>query len=183
MLLDRVEQRRRLQLVARRARPGLVDDPPLVDRLLHARDDQALAERVHPPVAKLDHLGEVVARVDVHDREGEPARPERLLGEPQEHDRVLAPGEEEDRPLPLGGDLAHDVDRLGLELVEVAQGHGQRRAHACVTASCSSRSRTTRADSLGLTPVVSMRTSGFAGSSYGALTPVKSEISPAKAAA
>ena len=39
--LDRVEQRRRLQPVARRARAGLLDDAALVDRLLHGGDDRA----------------------------------------------------------------------------------------------------------------------------------------------
>ena len=119
--LDRVEQRRRLELVSRRARPGLVDDPAFVDRLLDARDDEPLAELCDAPIAELDHLGEVVAGVDVHDREGELPRPEGLLGQPQQHDRVLAAGEEQHGPLELGRDLAHDVHRLGLELVEVRE--------------------------------------------------------------
>ncbi len=127
VLLDRVEQRRRLQLVPRRARPGLLDDAALVDRLLDARDDEALAELGDAAVAVLDHLGEVVARVDVHDRERELRRAERLLGEPQHDDRVLAAGEEQHRPLTLGGDLAHDVDRLGLERVEMRE----RARHVC----------------------------------------------------
>ena len=121
VLLDRVEQRRRLQLVPRRARAGLLDDAALVDRLLHRGDEQRLAELGDAAVAVLDHLGEVVARVDVHDREGELAGPERLLREPEQHDRVLAAGEEEHRPLELGRELAHDVDRLRLELVEVGE--------------------------------------------------------------
>ncbi len=44
VLVDRVEQGRRLQPVARRARPRLLDHAPLVDRLLHAGHDQPLAE-------------------------------------------------------------------------------------------------------------------------------------------
>ena len=56
--------------------------------------------------------------------------PERLLGEPQQHDRVLAAGEEQHRPLALGGDLAHDVDRLGLELVEVRERRAASRGDA-----------------------------------------------------
>ena len=125
VLLDRVEQRRRLELVARGARARLLDDAALVDRLLDARDDEALAELGDAAVAELDHLGEVVAGVDVHDREREAAGPEGLLGEPQQHDRVLAAGEEQHRPLALGGDLAHDVDRLGLELVEMGEREGR----------------------------------------------------------
>ncbi len=121
MLLDRVEQRRRLQPVARRARAGLLDDPSLVDRLLHRRDHEALAELLDATVAVLDRLGEVVPGVDVHDRERELAGPERLLGEPEQDDRVLAAREEQHRTLELGRDLAEDVDGLRLELVEVRQ--------------------------------------------------------------
>src|SRR5204863_311255 len=80
VLLDRVEQRRRLQPVARRARTRLLDDAPLVDRLLHRRDHEPLAELGDTPVAELDRFREIVPGVDVHDRERELARPERLLG-------------------------------------------------------------------------------------------------------
>ena len=129
VLLDRVEQRRRLQPVARGARAGLVDDAAVRDRLLDRGDDQPLAELLDAPVAELEHLGEVVAGVDVHHRERELARPERLLRQPEQHDRVLAAGEQQHRPLQLGGDLAEDVDRLGLELVEVRE-RPRRHAHA-----------------------------------------------------
>ena len=154
VLLDRVEQRRRLQAVARRARPGLLDDAALVDRLLHRRDDQPLVELAHAAVAELDHLGEVVPRVDVHDRERELAGPERLLGEPQQDDRVLAAREEQHRPLELRRDLAEDVDRLGLEVVEVreraARAALMRAPRAGSSSSSSSRASTAAADSRGL---------------------------------
>ena len=52
---------------------------------------------------------------------GKRRRAERLLGQAQQHDRVLAAAEQQHRPLELGGDLAHDVDRLGLERVQVGQ--------------------------------------------------------------
>ena len=119
--LDRVEQRRRLQPVARGPRPPLLDHAPRVDRLLDRGDEQPLAELGDPPVAELDDLREVVPGVDVQQREREAPGPERLLGQPQQHDRVLAAGEQQRRPLALRGDLAHDVDRLGLEVVEMAQ--------------------------------------------------------------
>src|SRR5207248_8361788 len=60
MLLDRVEQCRRLEPVARGARPRLLDDATLLDRLLHARDDQLLAELGHAAIAELDDLADVV---------------------------------------------------------------------------------------------------------------------------
>ena len=119
--LDRVQQRRGLQPVARGARPALLDHAPAVDRLLHRGDEQLLAQLRDAAVAELEHLREVVAGVDVQQREREAPGAERLLGQPQQHDRVLAAGEQQRRPLALGGDLAHDVDRLGLEVVEVAQ--------------------------------------------------------------
>src|SRR5207302_4316747 len=71
VLLDRVEQRRGLKPVARRARSRLLDDATPVDRLLHGCDDEALVELGDAAVAELDHLGKVVARVDVHERERE----------------------------------------------------------------------------------------------------------------
>ena len=52
---------------------------------------------------------------------GKRAGAERLLGQPQQHDRVLAAREQQRRALALGGDLAHDVDGLGLEVLEVGQ--------------------------------------------------------------
>ena len=134
VLLDRVEQGRRLELVPRGARSGFLDDTARVDRLLHRGDEQRLAELRDAPVAILDHLGEVVAGVDVHDREGELAGAERLLGEPEQHDRVLAAGKEEDGALELGGELAHDVDGLRLELVEVGELDG------CLDHSCNPHS-------------------------------------------
>jgi hypothetical protein len=84
--------------VSSTARPASIESCTL-------RDDQPLAELGDPPVAELERLGEVVAGVDVHDREREPRRAERLLREAQQDDRVLATGEQQHGPLPLGGDL------------------------------------------------------------------------------
>ena len=121
VLGDRVEQRRRLQAVARRARTGLLAHAAGVDRVLDVGDDQPLAELLDEPVAELDHLGEVVPGVDVHHREREASRAERLLGQAHQHDRVLAAAEQQHRPLELGGDLTHDEDRLGLERLQVRE--------------------------------------------------------------
>ena len=102
---------------------------------------------------------------------GKLAGPERLLREPEQHDRVLAAREEQHRPLALGGDLAHDVDRLGLELVEMGKGARDRRARSYRDPSGSSRpssaslARTAAADSSGVRPSVSSRARGRAGSS------------------
>ena len=120
VLLDRLEQHRGLEAVARRA---LLPDAARVDRLLHRRDDQPLVERLDQAVAELDHLGEVVAGVDVEDRERQRAGPERLLGEAQQDERVLAAGEHQHGPLELRRDLAHDVDRLRLEPLQLRDAH------------------------------------------------------------
>ena len=101
--------------------PGLLDHPAGVDRLLHRRHHQAGTGTVHGAVAELDDLGEVVPGVDVHDRERQLARPERLGRQVQHDDRVLAAREQQHGPLELGRDLTDDVDRLGLEGPEVGQ--------------------------------------------------------------
>jgi hypothetical protein len=121
VLGDRVEQGHGLQAVARGPLANLVDDPSGVDRVLHGGDEQPLAELGHAAIAEGDDLREVVARVDVHEREGEARGPEGLLGQAQQDDRVLAAREEEHGPLELCGDLAHDVDGLALERFEVRQ--------------------------------------------------------------
>ncbi len=83
VLDHRVEERRRLELVPRRARAALLDDAALLDRRLDARHDQTFAELGHASITELDCLGEIVPRVDVHQGEREATRTERLLGEPQ----------------------------------------------------------------------------------------------------
>jgi hypothetical protein len=119
VLFDAVEQRRRLQAVARGARALFLDHAALADRLFDAGHDQALAELLDAPVAVLDRLGEVVSGVDVDDRERKARRAEGLLGEAQEHDRVLAAREEQGGALALGRHLPEDVDGLVLEGAEV----------------------------------------------------------------
>jgi hypothetical protein len=95
--------------------------PAGVDLGLHAGDDEPLAQLIDEAVAELEHLGEVVAGVDVHDREGEPARAECLLGQAQQDQRVLAAAEQQHGPLELGGHFPHDEHGFGLEGVEVGQ--------------------------------------------------------------
>ena len=121
VLGDGVEQGPGLQAVPRGVDPGILDHPAGVDRLLHRGHHQPGAQLGDPPVAELEHLGEVVAGVHVHHREGDAGRPERLLGQPQHDDRVLAAGEQQDRPLELGRHLPDDVDRLGLEAVQMGE--------------------------------------------------------------
>ena len=72
VLLDRLEQRHRLVAVARFERVRQAHRAAR-DRILEVADDQALAHLGDAPVAELDHLGEVVAGVDVQQREGQAA--------------------------------------------------------------------------------------------------------------
>ena len=72
-------------------------------------------------VAGLQHLVEVVPGVDMHHRERQAARPERLERQMQHDDGVLAAGEQQHRPLELRGHLPNDVDGLGLQRAQMAQ--------------------------------------------------------------
>ena len=118
VLPDGAQQRDGLQRVARR--DGL-HDAAGVDVVLHLGDDQPHPGFVDQFVAGRDDLVEVVAGVDVHHRERQPAGPERLERQMQHDDGVLAAGEQQHRPLELGGHLADDVDRLGLQRPQMAE--------------------------------------------------------------
>ena len=102
--------------------PGTSTDAAGVDVVLHLRDDQPGRQLGGPLVAERQHLVEVVAGVDVHQRERHPGRPEGLLGQAQHDDRVLAAAEQQRGALELRGDLAHHVDALGLQHVELVEG-------------------------------------------------------------
>src|SRR6478735_7588998 len=131
VLGDRVEERRRLQRVA--GAVGALTQSAVVDVVLHARDDEAQTETLDRLVAVGDHLGEVVAGVDVQHREGDRRRPERLRRQVQHDDGVLATTEEQRGTLELTGHLADDEDRLRLEHVELAQSPGVRPVPECRT--------------------------------------------------
>src|SRR6478735_2984842 len=92
VVVDGVEQRQRLERVA--GAVGALTQSAVVDVVLHARDDEAQTETLDRLVAVGDHLGEVVAGVDVQHREGDRRRPERLRRQVQHDDGVLATTEE-----------------------------------------------------------------------------------------
>ena len=117
---DRVEQRDRLMRVAALVR-RLQHDAALRDRVLDRAHDQPLAKLRRPCITKREHLGEVVAGVDMQQRKRKRARTERLFGEPQQHQRVLAAGEQQRRIRALPGDFAQDVDRFRLEPLEMVR--------------------------------------------------------------
>ena len=78
MLSDRVEQGHGLQAVATGPWADLLDHLALIDRSLDRRHDQLQAELLDNAVSEVEHLVEVVARVDVHDRKRNLGRCERL---------------------------------------------------------------------------------------------------------
>ena len=119
VLLDGVEQRGGLQLVAAGVVARLLAHLPCVNRFLNAAHYQARAESRHQLVAVGDGLGKVVAGVDVQKRKRDAGRIEGLARQMRHHYRVFAAREEDDRPLELLGHLAQDVDGLGLQLVEM----------------------------------------------------------------
>ena len=120
MGVDGVEQGRGLQPVARGDR-ARVRHPALVDGVLHAGHDEAGPLGLDLRVPVVEHLGEVVAGVDVEHREGDPPGLEGLGGQVQQDGGVLAAAEEEHRALGLGRHLADDEDGERLEQVEVAE--------------------------------------------------------------
>jgi hypothetical protein len=108
--------------VERRAvadRPDAAFEPVLIDV-----DEEIELELPRHAVAEGDHVAELPGGVDMKQRERQPARMKGLARQMQHHRRVLADGIEHDRLGAFGRDLADDVDRFGLELVEMGEGGG-----------------------------------------------------------
>ncbi len=113
MLLDGLEQRHGLVAVARFQRVREANGAAL-DGILEMADDQALAHLGDAAVAEFDHLGEVVAGVDVNQRKGKATRVdtvagmglEGLLGQAQDDAGILAAGKQQGRALEGGHGFA-----------------------------------------------------------------------------
>ena len=125
---ERVEQRPRLEQAAAALRADRERLRAGCDRVGVRVDDQPRADFLRVAVAELDHLPELVRRVDVQERERNRPRIERLLRQAQQHRRVLADRVQHDRPLELGDDLAHDGDAFRFERAEVIEHGGGRGA-------------------------------------------------------
>ena len=89
-LIDGIEQRHGLERVSACGGSGLLDDAPLVDRVLHPGHQEARAGATRELVAKIQRLLEVVSRVDVQQRKGEPGGKEGFLRQVHHHDRILS---------------------------------------------------------------------------------------------
>ena len=116
---DRVEQRHRLERVARAV--GALAQAAVVDVVLDRRDLQAQAQALDGRVAEREHLVEVVAGVDVQQLHRHARGPERLGREVKHHHGVLAAAEKDDGLARGRNRLAEDVDALGLERAEGAE--------------------------------------------------------------
>ena len=75
----------------------------------------------HCLVAERDHVAELPARVDMHQREGRLRGIEGLHGEMQHDGRILADRIEHHRLLAFGRDFADDVDALRFQPLEMGQ--------------------------------------------------------------
>ena len=96
--------------------------------LLVAMRDQLDIVFGRDPITEFVDLAKLPRGVDIEERKRKPARRERLARQMQHHRRVLADRIQHDRPLRGRRHLANDVDRLGLERLEMGQRfHGRRR--------------------------------------------------------
>ena len=116
---DGVEQGRGLQSVAARLRSGLFPHTSRINGRLHAAHNELHAEALGQSVTKLDGLGEVVARVDVHELHGDAGRGKGLGRQMGHHDAVFSAAEQDGRPLKLGRHFPQHKHGLRLEFVQM----------------------------------------------------------------
>ncbi len=91
----------------------------LVDGILDLGDEQTRAEAFDVAVAVGEDLGEVLAGVDVQDREGKLLGREGLGRQVQQDRRILTAREQQDGSLALGDDFSQDEHGVGFEQVEM----------------------------------------------------------------
>jgi len=104
-------------------------DEAFGDAFIDGADDELGSQFLGAAIAELDEFGKLVAGFHVEERQRQVGGPEGFLGQTQEADGILAAGEQQGRTFEFGGHLAHDVDGLGLEVLEVIElvaSHGRR---------------------------------------------------------
>ncbi len=87
--------------------------------LLIDMHDQLKPERMCRAVAESDHIAKFPCRIDMEERERQPARVECLARDVQHHARILADRIEHHRTPECGGHLAHDADQLSFKLAQM----------------------------------------------------------------
>ncbi len=119
--LQSVEKRLGLQESAAALRPHQERLRAVGNRLFVGVNDQSCADLGRVPVPELDHLAELVGRVDVKERERNRTRMEGLLRQAKHDGGVFADGVEHHRAFELGDDLADDVDAFRLERPQMVE--------------------------------------------------------------
>ena len=82
-------------------------------------------------LSKLVHFAELPRGIHMQERERNSRRPERLPRQMEKNGRVLPHGVEKHGPSKLCRGFAKDVDRLGLEQIQVGETADWRRIHDC----------------------------------------------------
>ena len=127
VFFDRVEEGDGLEFVAGGVGAGFFDDAAGVDGFLDVTYDELGAEEFYEFIAVVHGFVEIVAGIDVDERERRAGGPEGFFGEPCHDDGVFAAGEKESWVLELRRGFPEDENRLGFELIEVGEvvvGHG-----------------------------------------------------------
>ena len=119
-LLDGSQKDGDLELVAADL-SGSLDGGSFLKGLVDRADNELGMEFLGATIAELDELGKLVTGRHVEERHRNVRGAEGLLGKTEQTDRVLAAGEEDGGTLKLRGDLAHDVDRLRLKVIQVIE--------------------------------------------------------------
>jgi hypothetical protein len=96
-----------------------VNDSSLIDAFLDARHEELSASSFDELVTELDDLWEVVASINVEDREGKATRFECFDRKMQEDCGILASTKEEYWSLALSNNFAKDEDGMGLKQVKM----------------------------------------------------------------
>src|SRR5690606_37802196 len=91
-----------------------------LDRVFDMTDDQTCAEFCNALVTELNDFVEIVAGIDVYQRERKFSWTECFFRDTQQHDRILAAGEQQSRVSALGCDFPHDVDGFRFEPIEMS---------------------------------------------------------------
>ena len=84
-------------------------------------DNEFRAEFLGAPVAEFDEFGKFMAGFDVQKRHRDVGRAKRLFREAQQADGILAAGKKQGGALKFPGDFAHDVNRLGFEILQMVE--------------------------------------------------------------
>ena len=132
VFVERLLQAFRLHHLGMKRRAGIERIDAAPDAVLVDMHEQVEAEPLGGRVAELDHFTKLPCRIDMEERERRLRRIERLHRQMKHHRRVLADRIKHDRVAEFGRNLAHDVDALGLQALQVRRRRGAVEfCHAC----------------------------------------------------